>query len=114
LQCPGCDQELTEDDIAQFYPGVNDKIRTVNRAPTAYSTQLLQDVTIEPDNSLLISNFQLVSEANVLQSIPYEIPRFIQATTGECVSCTDQNIFLDLESKAENIMNDFHVLPLLQ
>jgi len=48
------------DVLSFFYPGVEDKVRTVNRAPLAFTAKLLTKATIMPNKQSIIENFQLV------------------------------------------------------
>lgn len=57
----------TEDNdvLSFFYPGVEDKIKTVNRAPVVFTAQLLSKQKVLPQTSSLIKRFQLVSSVHL-------------------------------------------------
>ncbi|XP_067945880.1 adipolin-like [Watersipora subatra] len=74
-QCPSCELgDMDEDVLSFFYPGVDDKVKTVNRAPAAFTTSLLDKVNIKPEKTVQLKRFQLTgSEFGLLRGVKADL-----------------------------------------
>ena len=62
-------KDLDGEVLSNFYPGVQDKIRTINRSPTVFTTKLLDSVSVAPGKMTQLQKFQLVSVVNDINRI---------------------------------------------
>lgn len=59
-------KDLDGEVLSNFYPGVQDKIRTINRSPTVFTTKLLDSVSVAPGKMTQLQKFQLVGVVRVV------------------------------------------------